>query len=48
MKKEKNRNFDSSNTKAKDTSSWIDGIFLDPRDFEDDEDDDSLLESSYE
>ena len=44
MKKEKNRNFDSSSTNAKDTSSWIDGIFLDPRDFEDD----SLLESSYE
>ena len=47
MKKEKNRNFDSSSTNAKDTSSWIDGIFLDPRDFEED-DDDSLLESSYE
>lgn len=48
MKKEKRRNFDSSSTKTKDTSSWIDEIFLDPRDFEDNEDDDSLLESSYE
>ena len=48
MKKEKSRNNDGSSTKAKDTSSWIDGIFLDPRDFEDDEEDDSLLESSYE
>ena len=48
MNKEKSRNSDGSDTKAKDTSSWIDGIFLDPRDFEDNEDDDSLLESSYE